>query len=876
MAHGGSQPRPLQWLLRGLVLLVAARQAETEKASEASTLLASVRVTWDRGSGSEVALELRLREPGLPGGGGLPDGWRLCFTWMKTIVLHLPAGATRMGSYVELPPEPALSAGEARLWALHIDAPAMRYASDLPQALHVVLPKLPQDSEERTLPVFLLPPYENQIRKDPDNGAGEPAKVPLIVPNPAQAEAATGGAFLLRGLDAGEVAVDARSPKAADAAKLLESWLEVWPPEAPLAKAAPRLARGVRSPPSGSPPLGICYGFDSPFVACGGDKRKATTKNGLSVEECRDWCEDLRSGGCCESRRDSNSCSFFPQAKLFLDPADPSVISGVCKAHAEPQRRHIVLAEAATDADRAWLGSEGYELLVGAQEVKLVAATAQGFHRAAASLKQTFQLTRGDGRDELQSVHIRDRPRFEYRGLMLDVARHFFPPDFIRRLLDWMHLLKVNVLHWHLTDDEGWRLEVKSLPNLTAHGAWRGRGEVVEPQYGGGPGRYGGFYTQEEVKGIVAYAAARGIAIVPEIDVPGHCYAAIRALPGLLGSAVRRPSDSKDSPTSVQGFRGNVLDPEAPATYEFLEAVFTEVLNLFPAELGVHIGMDEVPRRAFSDDPQEEALLLNRVAQWLQDFMAQRGRSVLGWEEAFYNAVDREAGDEARGGMSQSKSKMASTVLAWKEDERFSVRAANAGFQVVLSPAHFLYLDIVQGVDFEDRGLYWAAPVVTFERIYSYEPLERLRRLGLEKSAEERVRGLQAALWSETVATPQRAEEMLFPRLLSFAEVAWSAPERKAFEDFKWKLPQQLRMWQREEGVRSSSGMCGLVAGESLMSLSRLPPQGSGSSNGIAAIEQSGSCVASTTASSLSSESSSPAARLIQESHLSSKLRTDL
>eukprot|EP00929_Paragymnodinium_shiwhaense_P101469 TRINITY_DN64585_c0_g1_i1.p1 TRINITY_DN64585_c0_g1~~TRINITY_DN64585_c0_g1_i1.p1 ORF type:complete len:227 (+),score=57.57 TRINITY_DN64585_c0_g1_i1:134-814(+) len=226
--------------------------------------------------------------------------------------------------------------------------------------------------------------------------------------------------------------------------------------------------------------------------------------------------------------------------------------------------------------------------------------------------------------------------------------------------------------------------------------------------------------------------------------------------------------------------------------------------------------------------------------------------------------------------MSQSKSKMASTVLAWKEDERFSVRAANAGFQVVLSPAHFLYLDIVQGVDFEDRGLYWAAPVVTFERIYSYEPLERLRRLGLEKSAEERVRGLQAALWSETVATPQRAEEMLFPRLLSFAEVAWSAPERKAFEDFKWKLPQQLRMWQREEGVRSSSGMCGLVAGESLMSLSRLPPQGSGSSNGIAAIEQSGSCVASTTASSLSSESSSPAARLIQESHLSSKLRTDL
>jgi len=410
-------------------------------------------------------------------------------------------------------------------------------------------------------------------------------------------------------------------------------------------------------------------------------------------------------------------------------------------------------------------------------------------------------------------MRVHDRPRFKYRGLMLDAARHFFDVAFVKRLLDWMYLFKLNVFHWHLTDDEGWRLEVKSLPNLTAHGAWRGHGEVVEPQYGGGPGRYGGFYGQDEIREIVLYAAERGIAIVPEIDVPGHCYAAIRALPGLLGPAVRK---REEGPRSVQGFHGNVLDPAAPATYTFLEAVFSEVVELFPAPLGIHIGMDEIPRGAWSEDQAEEAALKAKLASWLQQFLASRGKALLGWEEAFYGpGVDPTVQPQA-------------LAFAWKEDERFAVNAAAAGYGVVLCPAHFLYLDLVEGTDFEDRGLYWAATTLPVDRVYAYEPMERLARLGLSSEAEGRIRGVQANLWSETVDSPARAEEMLFPRLLAAAEVAWSSPGRRSWVDFQWRLAPQLTWLAREKGVRYGGAASGLVAGGNFLRVPKMPRQHAG------------------------------------------------
>ncbi|CAK0797992.1 unnamed protein product [Prorocentrum cordatum] len=483
-------------------------------------------------------------------------------------------------------------------------------------------------------------------------------------------------------------------------------------------------------------------------------------------------------------------------------PAAAPLAGGGRGGGAGPRGRRLVLAEAAEAGDREWLGEEGYELFVDERgDVNIAAAFGPGFLRGAATLQQALGVAYAAGQTVFPPLRIRDRPRFGYRGLMLDVARHFFPVDFIKRTLDWMYLYKLNVFHWHLTDDEGWRFEVKALPNLTAFGAWRGLGEVVEPQYGSGPQRYGGFYSHDDVREVVGFASSRGITVVPEIDVPGHCYAAIRALPGLLGEAARR-----GGPASVQGFRGNVLDAASPATYVFLEAVLTEVLDVFPAQLGVHIGMDEVPPGAWSDDPAEEARLLGTLARWLQEFLRERGRALLGWEEAFRGGAGPEPGQTPR-----------AAAFAWKEDERFAARAAGAGYDVVLCPAHFLYLDLVQGMEFADRGLYWAAPALPLERVYSYEPLERLRRLGLPEGAEGRLRGLQANLWGETVDSPERAEEMLFPRLLAVSEIAWSDASRRDWSDFQGRLVPQLSWLARDGQVRYGGVSCGLVTGNSFL-----------------------------------------------------------
>jgi len=236
--------------------------------------------------------------------------------------------------------------------------------------------------------------------------------------------------------------------------------------------------------------------------------------------------------------------------------------------------------------------------------------------------------------------------------------------------------------------------------------------------------------------------------------------------------------------------------------------------------------MDEVPRGAWSDDADEEAALLAKLAAWLQRFLADRGRSLLGWEEAFYDST----------GLSATSSPRPAAV-AWKQDERFAANAANGGLDVILSPAHFLYFDIVQGLDFEDRGLYWAVPTLPVERVYSYEPMERLQRLGLRADATERVRGVQAALWGETVATAGRAEEMLFPRIFAAAEVGWTEPARRSWVDFQWRLPQQLRWFHTEWRVHYGGAVSGLLFGSETMMLPRLPPCGSGGPAGIAGLD---------------------------------------
>lgn len=672
--------------------------------------IANIRVVRDdeeRG-GSHVALTLRLNSAGASAG-GLVDGWRLCFTWLKAVVLQLPRGAKTTGSYVELQPQPALAAGRSRLFMLALAPPAMRYASDLPRNLHIIVPMT--GGGESTLPVELASPTEAHIRYDP-NPPGPSGIVPLPL-DVMVTKTHHSQWFQLPPCECGPVEFVSKSAEARPALSLLKVWAREWPEGAPLSEP----------------------------------------------------------------------------------PAD--------NANTSPGRI-VRLVQAEKQSDFAWFGREGYELLLSQDEVVITAASAEGFHRGAASLRQLLSTALNEGRSGLPPIQMKDRPRFTYRGLMVDVARHFVPVTGIRRILDWMYLYKLNVLHWHLTDDEAWRLEIKALPNLTLFGAWRGRGEVIEPQYGSGSERYGGFYSQEEIRDTVLYAAERGISIVPEIDVPGHCYAAIRSLPGLLASANVR----NNGPRSVQGYHNNVLDLRSEATYEFLEAVFSEVAELFPAPLGIHIGMDEVPNGAWSDTPSEEIELKTIFAKWLQQFLATKNKALLGWEEAFYgNGIEPSVGPRPP------------TAFAWKEIEKFAVEAVQQGFKVVLCSAHFLYLDIVEGHDFEDRGLYWATPTLPIDRIYAYEPTERLIRLGLQPEDTDKILGIQASLWSETVDNPQRIEEMLFPRLLAVAEVAWTAADRRNKIDFSWRLPSQMLWLRREFKIRGGGVVNGLVLNENFLRL---------------------------------------------------------
>eukprot|EP00927_Polykrikos_kofoidii_P031781 TRINITY_DN2724_c1_g3_i1.p1 TRINITY_DN2724_c1_g3~~TRINITY_DN2724_c1_g3_i1.p1 ORF type:complete len:826 (-),score=102.71 TRINITY_DN2724_c1_g3_i1:92-2371(-) len=731
-------------------------------------IVATIRVTKKNGHPSSMVLAVRapLSSDAVGSGGnedGLPDGWRLCFTWRQAVLLRVPPGARRSGGYVELAPQPALLPGQRRAIRFGLGTSAMRQACDIPQGLHVVFHQNETETglaSEVIRSVRLMPLSKKHVCRDFGSDRARVSSLPPLVPKPlilneipsrhvADSNRSAIGqrlGFVLGGSsEAGPVVVVSGSASAERAASLLRAWVADWPPEQPLAD-------GTAS------------------------------------------------------------------AKASMEPR---AVGNRAVLETNPRQRTIVLLESSESHYRGFfLGAEGYVVRVQAREVVIVANAADGFLRGAATLQQSFGLAHSDGMDEVAPFEVADRPQLRYRGLMLDVARHFFPISFIKRLLDLMYLLKLNVFHWHLTDDEGWRIEIKAFPNLTARGAWRGRGEAVEPQYGGGHERYGGFYSHQDAQDIVRYARDRGIAIVPELDVPGHCYAAIQALPELLGAAVRRPSNHPRSRQSVQGFRGNVLDPAAKETYIFLEAVLTEIVELFPGPLGIHVGTDEVPAGSWSDDPAEEKTLLSRFVRWMQQFLIAKGRALFGWEEAFSD-----------GFLDASKVPRA-TAVAWTGKPSIAAKAANDGFDVVLSPANVLYFDIVQDVEFEQRGLYWSSQSVTFEDVYLYKPFETLRRNGLRHDATKHVIGLQAALWTETVATPERAEESLFPRLFAMAEIAWTLANRN-LGDFTWRMKQQAKWLESEKSVHIGGLVSGFDVHGGFHPLRLSPPEGSGDPMGI-------------------------------------------
>jgi len=434
------------------------------------------------------------------------------------------------------------------------------------------------------------------------------------------------------------------------------------------------------------------------------------------------------------------------------------------------------------------LAPEEYIIDIQEKSVRVEASALNGFVYACETLKQMLpaaiygnKAVKADW--VLPLGHIEDQPRFAYRGMHMDPCRHFWSIEETKRYLDVMAAYKLNRFHWHLTEDQGWRMEVKAYPRLTEIGAWR-NGTVIKKDWGSNDGiRYGGFYTQEEMKEIVAYAAERGITVIPEIDLPGHMVAALAAYPEL---------GCTGGPYEVWtrwGVAPDILCAGNEDVYTFLETVLSELVDIFPSEY-IHIGGDE----AFNEDmgipwdhcpkcaakmrelgikkgPMAKHYLQNYVTARIQAFLNEKGRKIIGWDEVL-------EGNLAPG----------ATVMSWR-GVKGGIEAANKGFDAIMTPNSYLYFDYYQSHE-RDKEPFGIGGYLPVEKVYSYEPFE-----GLTPAAQKHILGVQANLWTEYIATPEHLEYMLLPRMCALSEIQWCAPEKKDFDRFNAALDHAFAMF---------------------------------------------------------------------------------
>lgn len=422
-------------------------------------------------------------------------------------------------------------------------------------------------------------------------------------------------------------------------------------------------------------------------------------------------------------------------------------------------------------------GTEGYSVATSAQRVIVTAGDSRGLLYGAVTLWQL--LSKQDAALVLPAVTINDSPRFAWRGLMLDSARHYQSPEFIRKFIDVMALHKFNVLHWHLTDDQAWRIEIKKYPKLTDLGAWRvpaGQAPAanIDPATGR-PQLYGGFYKQDEVREIVAYAASRHITVVPEIDMPGHASAAIAAYPEL---AVVPPSSAQVP--ADWGIYNNLFNVEE-TTFRFFEDVLAEVMALFPSQY-IHVGGDEAVKDQWKASPRVQARmrefgvkdeheLQSYFITRMETFLSGKGRRLIGWDEIL------------EGGLAPN-----ATVMSWRGIDG-AIAAATAGHDAVLSPWPTLYFDNRPvNVPVPGRGR-----IVGIEEVYGFDPMPAT----LNESQRKHILGVQANIWTEYMRVPDRVEFMTFPRAAAVAEVAWSPAENKNWAGFAERLPAQLERYKK-------------------------------------------------------------------------------
>ena len=418
---------------------------------------------------------------------------------------------------------------------------------------------------------------------------------------------------------------------------------------------------------------------------------------------------------------------------------------------------------------------EGYTIEVTEEKIDVKAMSAAGLFYATQTL---LQLT--DAENRIPICKITDEPQFEYRGMMLDVSRHFFDKDFIKKQIDAISRFKMNRLHLHLTDAAGWRIEIKKYPRLTDFAAWRkpaiwkdwwfGSREYVEK---GSEGAYGGYYTQDDIREIVAYAADRYITIIPEIEMPAHSEETLTAYPEL--SCTHEPYKQADFCIGNE------------KTYEFLENVLTEVMELFPSEY-IHIGGDEAGKASWPHCPlcqkrmKEEGLenvneLQSYLIHRIEKFVNSKGRQIIGWDEIL------------DGGLAPN-----ATVMSWRGTEG-GLAAARSGHKAIMTPGGYCYLDSYQDAPHTQPMAF--GPYMPLEKVYSYNPTE-----GLGAEDAKMIYGIQGNLWVEYIPTEELVEYMIYPRILAIAEIGWSNPAIRNYSEFRQRAVKSVE-WLKANGYNA-------------------------------------------------------------------------
>ena len=442
------------------------------------------------------------------------------------------------------------------------------------------------------------------------------------------------------------------------------------------------------------------------------------------------------------------------------------------------------------------LGTEGYDLTVAPGSVVIRAPTETGLFYGVQTLLQLLPpeifssnvVHRADW--QMPCVRIEDWPRFKWRGLMLDVSRHFFTKLEVERLLDEMALHKLNMFHWHLVDDQGWRIEIKKYPKLTQAGAWRsgiGFGLESNASTAYGPdGRYGGYYTQDDIQEVVKYAAARHITIVPEIEMPGHSSAALAAYPQF--SCTGGPF----TPPLIGGVFNGIYDPAKPETFQFLDDVLTEVFQLFPGKY-IHLGGDEVPKDTWKNSPDCQALIKHEglkneeeLQSWfirrMEKFVNAQGRTMVGWSEILQGGLAKNA-----------------VVMDWIGG---GADAARSGHDAVMTPIDFCYLDHYQSTNHPAEP--YATGFLPLKKVYAFEPMPE----NLPAEFQPHILGAQGNLWTEEVPDFRHVEYMLFPRAGALAEVGWSSKTARNWDDFQTRLAvHEQRLAELDVNYRRPGGL---------------------------------------------------------------------